>query len=135
MAETGMIPPVARRKLMMRERKKQLENRRNITLLLLLAFAASFAFYNMQYIRGLKAANNAIKSVEDVEKISFEAPKTDTKLRRRRSWVTQDSQPFVCPTVTFAIHHIPSCYIFSSFHLVVGNHHRIKTCKPKKRNT
>jgi hypothetical protein len=101
MAETGMIPPVARRKLMMRKRKKQLEDRRNMILLLVFfSFAALFAFYSMQ--RGFKSVNNAsIKSFEDVGKIGFIAPKTDTtKLRRgQRSWITQDSQPFVRPTL------------------------------------
>jgi hypothetical protein len=113
MAKTGMIPPVALRKMMLRERKKKLDDRRNITLLLLLVFLiGSFVFYNLQYIRGLKAANNAIKSVEHVEKLSFEPPKTDTKLRRGRSWVSQDSQPFVRPTVTFGIHLINPLFNF-----------------------
>jgi hypothetical protein len=105
MSEIGMIPPVARRKLMMRERKKKFENRRNICFLfLLVTFASLFGFSNMQF--------NNIKSVEDDGKIRLEPPSTFTKLRRGRSWVTQDSQPFVRhPTVTFGIHLISNVFL------------------------
>ena len=53
-----------------------------------------------------------IQSVDGVGKISFEAPKTDTQLRRGRSWVSQDSQPFVRPTVTFGFHLINILFHF-----------------------
>jgi hypothetical protein len=130
MAETAMIPPVARRKLMMREKKRQFENRRNIVLLLIIFLFMLLPYYGMHPKR---AANNVINSVEDVGKISFDAPKTDTQLRRGRSWVSQDSQPFVRRTVTFGFRLLKIWLHFLTLSYVVGNH-RIKNFKPQKLN-
>ena len=94
----SMIPPVARRKLMMRELNSRREARRNVLAGSLVAlFIIIFVVYNIQYIRDLKTKRQVFEGSRAGDTVSV-ASSTNAdnsgRLRGTHSWISAHSQPF-----------------------------------------
>jgi hypothetical protein len=96
MVERGFVPPMARKRLFDREQEKKKRHRQSyLTIVLLTGFVIFFVGFNATYGRKIKVTNGAMAR----DLLSPLSTGANSKLRARKAWISQNSQPFVSACV------------------------------------
>jgi hypothetical protein len=91
MTEVGFVPPVARKKLQVREQRRiQALHQNRLASFALCTMIFSFIIYNVWYIRWVKTS--VIDDAAEYHALLGGRPQGGL---RGRAWISQDSQPFV----------------------------------------